>query len=58
MFNTLNIVVRMLLIGIFTISFFHIEDNIRFGYLLGTIMMVLSIIPLLIWYDRIISREN
>tara|TARA_B100002052_G_scaffold38723_2_gene30832 strand:- start:6831 stop:8102 length:1272 start_codon:yes stop_codon:yes gene_type:complete len=57
-FNTLNIVVRMLLIGIFTISFFHIEDNIRFGYLLGTIMMVLSIIPLLIWYDRIISREN
>ena len=57
-FNTLNIVVRMLLIGLFTISFFHIEDNIRYGYLLGAIMMVLSIIPLLIWYDRIISREN
>lgn len=57
-FNTLNIVVRMLLIGLFTISFFHIEDNIRFGYLLGAIMMVLSIIPLLIWYDRIISREK
>ena len=57
-FNTLNIVVRMLLIGLFTILFFHIEDNIRYGYLLGAIMMVLSIIPLLIWYDRIISREN
>ena len=57
-FNTLNIVVRMLLIGLFTISFFHVEDNIRFGYLLGAIMMVLSIIPLLLWYDRIISCEN
>ena len=28
-FNTLNIVVRMLLIGLFTFSFFQIGDNIR-----------------------------
>ena len=47
-FNTLNIVVRMLLIGLFTFSFFHIGDNIRFGYLVGVLMMLLAVISLII----------
>ena len=57
-FNTLNIVVRMLLIGLFTLSFFQIGDNIRFGYLVGVVMMLLAIISLIIWYKRIIAAEK
>jgi MFS family permease len=56
-FNTLNIVVRMLLIGIFTLPFFQIESNIRFGYLVGLVMMLLSVIILLIWCKRIVNDE-
>ncbi len=57
-FNTLNIVVRMLLIGLFTLSFFQIGDNIRFGYLIGVIMMLLAVISLMIWYKRIVDAEK
>jgi len=57
-FNTLNIVVRMLLIGLFTFSFFHIGDNIRFGYLVGVLMMLLAVISLIIWYKRIVTAER
>ncbi len=57
-FNTLNIVVRMLLIGLFTFSFFQTGDNIRFGYLVGVLMMLLAVISLIIWYKRIIAAEK
>jgi len=57
-FNTLNIVMRMLLIGLFTLSFFQIEDNIRFGYLVGVIMMLLAVSILLIWYRRIQNNSK
>ena len=57
-FNTLNIVVRMLLIGLFAFSFFHIGDNIRFGYLVGVLMMLLAVISLIIWYKRIVTAER
>tara|TARA_Y100000389_G_C17310292_1_gene437625 strand:- start:229 stop:897 length:669 start_codon:yes stop_codon:yes gene_type:complete len=53
-FNMLNIIFRMILIGLFTISYFQIDDNIRYGYLVGSLMMILSIVPLLIWYKRIV----
>ena len=57
-FNTLNIVARMLLIGLFSFSFFQIGDNIRFGYLVGVVMMLLSILFLLAWYIRIVTAEK
>ena len=57
-FNTLNIVTRMLLIGIFTLPFFQVESNIRFGYLVGLVMMLLAVIPLIIWYKRIVTAER
>tara|TARA_B100001113_G_C20733932_1_gene459220 strand:- start:286 stop:603 length:318 start_codon:yes stop_codon:yes gene_type:complete len=57
-FNTLNIVARMLLIGLFSSSFFQIGDNIRFGYLVGLVMMLLSILFLLAWYKKIVSAEK
>ena len=57
-FNTLNIVFRMMLIGIFALPFYQIDDNIRFGYLVGVIMMGLAIIPLVMWYKRIVTAER
>lgn len=57
-FNMLNIIFRMILIGLFTISYFQIDDNIRYGYLVGSLMMILSIVPLLIWYKRIVLSEK
>ena len=57
-FNSLNIVFRMMLIGIFALPFYQIDDNIRFGYLVGVIMMGLALIPLVVWYKRIVTAER
>ncbi|MEC9209249.1 MAG: MFS transporter [Bacteroidota bacterium] len=57
-FNTLNIVTRMLLIALFASPFFQIDDNVRFGYLVGVVMMLLSVIVLIIWYTRIVTAER
>ena len=48
----------MFLISIFTLAFFQISDNIRFGYLVGSVMMLVSIIPLMIWYKKIVYIEK
>ena len=57
-FSTLNIVVRMLLIALFALPFFRIGDNIKFGYLVGTLMMLLSVMVLIIWYSKIVTAEK
>ena len=57
-FGSLNIVVRMIMIGAFTLPFFNTDDNIRYGYFIGVALMFLTLIPLLIWYKRIISIKK
>ena len=57
-FGFLNTIVRMLLIGAFSLPFYQISDNIRYGYFAGVIMMVIAVIPLIIWYKRILSVER
>ena len=57
-FGSLNIVVRMIMIGAFTFPFFNADDNIRYGYFIGVALMFLTLIPLLIWYKRIISIKK
>jgi len=54
-FNSLNIMVRMCLIGLFALPFFTTDDNIRFGYLIGTVMILLAIIPLLLQYKALVN---
>ena len=54
-FNSLNIMVRMCLIGLFALPFFTTDDNIRFGYLVGTAMIILAIIPLLLQYKALVN---
>ncbi len=57
-FGSLNIIIRMIMIGAFSLPFFNINDNIRYGYFVGVGLMVITLIPLLFWYKRIISVEK
>lgn len=57
-FGTLNIVVRMLLIGVFSFYFFQISDNIRYGFLVGLCLMLTSICVLFFWSKRVVDSEK
>ena len=45
--------IRMILIGILALPFFHIDDNIRFGYLLGAILLIIVMNALIILVKHI-----
>ena len=49
-FSSLNIIVRIFLISLLTIPFFSIGDNIRWGYFIGVVLMLFSILILLILF--------
>ena len=51
-FSSLNILIRILLISFFAVPFFNIGDNIRWGYMVGVIMMFISSIILLMLYFK------
>ena len=51
-FSSLNILIRIILISIFALPFFNIDDNIRWGYMIGVIMMVISSFVLLILHSK------
>jgi len=57
-FNSLNIMVRMCLIGLFAMPFFLTDDNVRWGYLVGAIMVILAIIPLVLRYKSLVNLEK
>ena len=57
-FGTLNIVVRMLLVGLLASPFFRINDNIRFGYLVGLFLMLAAVGVLMYYYRNIADTET
>jgi len=57
-FNSLNIMVRMCLIGLFAMPFFLTNDNVRWGYLIGAVMVILAIIPLVLHYKSLVNLEK
>ena len=56
-FGSLNIIIRMMMIGLFALPFFNLEDNIRYGYIVGMALMIVSVLLLLLWYKRILSLK-
>jgi MFS family permease len=56
-FSSLNIVVRVVLISILSLSFFDFEDNIRWAYFIGVILMILSISILLYTYFYVNKKK-
>ena len=57
-FGAFNVIIRLCLISIISLQFFEFEDNIRFGYLLGAVIMFVTCIFLIIWYKRIVLLEK
>ena len=57
-FNSLNIIVRMCLIGLFALPFFLKDNNIRWGYVIGSVMVLLSILPLLLYYKSLVNLKT
>ena len=57
-FNSLNIMVRMCLIGLFAMPFFLTNDNVRWGYLVGAVMVILASIPLVLHYKSLVNLEK
>ena len=57
-FNSLNIMVRMCLIGLFAMPLFLTNDNVRWGYLVGAVMVILAIVPLLLHYKSLVNLEK
>ena len=51
-FSSLNIIVRISLISLLSLTFFDLGDNIRWGYLIGVAMMLISIAILIAMYFR------
>ena len=51
-FSSLNIIVRISLISLLSVPFFDLGDNIRWGYLIGVAMMLISISILIAMYFR------
>ncbi len=51
-FSSLNIIIRIILISFFALPFFNIGDNIRWGYMVGVLMMIISSIVLLILHRK------
>ena len=49
-FSSINVLVRMLLIITFTLPFFLKEDNIRWGYFVGAILVMTTIFSLTYYY--------
>ena len=56
-FSSLNIVVRVVLISILSLSFFDFEDNIRWAYFIGVILMIVSISILLYTYFYVNKKK-
>lgn len=51
-FSSINVVIRMILIAIFSIPFFLEDDNIRWGYFIGAVLVVFTVIALLYYYFK------
>lgn len=53
-FNTINIFLRFVFIGIFSLPFFHISNHIIWAYFIGGMFILVSIIPLLLYYKKLV----
>jgi MFS family permease len=56
-FQTLNVLIRFLFITLFSLTFFTKEDNITWAYFILGLFIFISILPLLIYYKRLIKMR-
>ena len=56
-FQSINIILRFGFISLFTIPFFTKDDNITWAFFISGIFVLVSILPLLIYYKRLIGLK-
>ena len=49
-FSSINVAIRMILIQVFAMHFFLEDDNIRWGYFAGAVLVLLTVITLAYYY--------
>ena len=57
-FSSINVMVRMFLIIIFALPFFLKEDNIRWGYFVGAVVVMITIVSLMYYYLKEKKKLN
>ena len=57
-FHSISIIIRTTLITCFSLSFFNVGDNIRFGYLLGALFLCIALIPLIKYRKKFIELKS
>lgn len=57
-FNCMSVMLRTVLISIFTLKFFSEGETIKYGYLIGVILLTIALIPLIINYKKLVSLET
>jgi MFS transporter, DHA3 family, macrolide efflux protein len=56
-FNCMSVIIRTLLISIFTMKFFSQGDTIKWGYLIGIILLTIALIPLIKNYKKLVNLK-
>jgi hypothetical protein len=46
-FNSVSILIRTLLIGSLSLPYFNVDENIRYGYLIGAVFLSIALLPLI-----------
>ena len=56
-FNCMSVIIRTVLISIFTMKFFSKGDTIKWGYLIGIILLTIALIPLIRNYKKLVNLK-
>ena len=56
-FNCMSVIIRTVLISIFTMKFFSKGDTIKWGYLVGIILLTIALIPLIRNYKKLVNLK-
>ena len=57
-FQTINVLIRFTFISLFSLTFFAQESNITWAYVISGLFIFISLIPLLIYYKRLINLKS
>ena len=57
-FNCMSVILRTLLILLFTLPYFNTGDQSRWGYVVGAIFLIVFLIPLLANYKKLVQLKS
>lgn len=57
-FQSINIFLRFVFIGLFSLTFFNTGNNIIWSYCIGGFFVLISLFPLLIYYKKLVNLKQ